>query len=275
MRTGVWVGAAMLLVGCASGTPPPADSPAARMTAPAHGVDMRVCGAVPQTPDRTLTDRQREARLHLGLGAGYLREGAHEIALRELRTSLALDSAVPETHGVMGLLMNALGKYPEARAAYDRALSLAPSNPEIHNNYGVFLCSQGELAAADEHFRCALANPLYSTPEVAYLNAADCARRAGRSARARQDLDAALMIAPDFQSARLMLAEVQYESGDALGALRNYRRYANHAAPTAATLALGVRIARAAGDQDRAASYALRLRGRFPDSDEAAALESE
>lgn len=275
MRAVGLCGAALVLVGCAAGTAPTADSPAARLTAPAHGVDLRVCGQVPETPDRALTEREREARLHLGLGAGYLREGAHEIALRELRASLALDNGVAETHGVMGLLMNALGKYPEARAAYAKALSLAPSNPDIHNNYGVFLCSQGELAAADEHFRCALANPLYTTPEVAYLNAADCAQRAGKTQQARQDLDAALMLAPDMHAARLRLAELLYAEGDAAAALRHYRRYADRAEPSAATLALGVRIARAAGDHDRAASYALLLRDRFPDSDEAAALELE
>lgn len=275
MRTLGLVCTALALAGCAAGAGPTPDSAAVRASAPARGVDLRVCGAVPETPDRTLTEREREARLHLGLGAGYLREGAHEIALRELRASLALDNGVAETHGVMGLLLNALGKYPEARAAYNKALSLAPSNPDIHNNYGVFLCSQGELAAADEHFRCALANPLYSTPEVAYLNAADCAQRAGKSEQAQQDLDAALMIAPDFQSARLRLAEVLYAKGDAVAALRHYRRYADRTAPSAATLALGVRIARAAGDQDRAASYALVLRDRFPDSEEAAALEME
>lgn len=275
MRNLGLVCAAALLGGCAASVTPPPDSAAARATAPARGVDLRVCGAVPETPDRTLTGRERQARLHLGLGAGYLREGAHEIALRELRASLALDNSIAETHGVMGLLLNALGKYPEARAAYDKALALAPSNPDIHNNYGVFLCSQGEFAAADEHFRCALANPLYATPELAYLNAADCAQRAGKSDQAQRDLDAALMIAPDLQPARLRLAEVLYAKGDATAALRHYRRYADRAAPSAATLALGVRIARAAGDPDRAASYALVLRDRFPDSEEAATLELE
>lgn len=273
-RAGGWIAAA-LLAGCAAPSggyraPDPGPTDAAAL---AQGVDLRQCAEVPESPDRRLTERQRQARLHLGLGAGYLREGAHEIALGELRKSLEFDPRVAETHSTLALLMNALGKYDEAQAAYAKALALSPSNPDIRNNYGVFLCARGQLAAADAQFRCALANPLYTTPEVAYANAGECALRAGKPAQARQDFEAAVMIAPRFAQARLLLAQALLEAGDATAALRHYRRYAELTTPSAADLAFGVRVARAAGDADRAASYALLLRDRFPDSAEAADLD--
>jgi type IV pilus assembly protein PilF len=268
----------LLLGGCATGGAPPAGAPgvpagSGPSTRLSTAVDLRQCAQVPETPERTLTERQRQARLHLGLGAGYLREGAHEIALRELHKSLALDAKVAETHGTLALLMNALGKYDEAQAAYGRALALAPSNPDIRNNFGVFLCARGRLAEADAQFRCALANPLYATPQVAYANAGECALRDGKAAQARSDFETAVMIAPRFAQARLLLAQSLLEAGDAPAALRHYQRYAQLVTPSAADLAFGVRAARAAGDDDRAASYALLLRGRFPDSAEAAALD--
>lgn len=265
---------ALVMTGCATTavTPSAPGDPLGASTAGAP--DMRVCSQVPEDPTVQPTERQRQARVRLGLGSGYLREGAHEIALRELRTSLELDPDLAEAHGAMALLLNALGKTTEAAQAHREALARAPSNPELHNNYGVFLCQHGELEQADAQFRCALANPLYSTPAAAYANAADCALRANRPDRARQDLESALLVAPDFLPARLQLAQLLLDQGDAATALRQYRRYVDRAEPTAASLALGVRIARAAGDEDRAASYALRLRDRFPHSDEAFDLDT-
>jgi type IV pilus assembly protein PilF len=271
--------AVLAIAGCATGHHPSPSAPSATGAAdtaaatPEATPDLRRCAEVPETPDTPLTERQRQARVHLGLGAGYLREGAREVALRELRQSLDLDPKVAETHGTMALLMNALGKYDEAQAAYAKALSLAPSDPEIHNNYGGFLCARGRLQEADAQFRCALANPLSATPEVAYTHAGECAARAGNASRARKDFESAVMIAPRFAQPRLRLAESLFQSGDAAAALRSYQRYAELTTPSAADLAFGVRVARAAGDEDRAASYALLLRDRYPDSAEAAALD--
>lgn len=273
------VSAVMLVVvsvgGCAtSGRFPTASEGETTLPPAAQGLpDPRVCAQVPDPGQGARSERQRQALLHLGLGTGYLREGAHEVALEELRKSLDLDPKLAEAHGAMALLLNALGRTAEADASHRKALSLAPHSPDLHNNYGTFLCAAGQYKAADAHFRCALQNPLYSTPEVAYANAGDCAQRAGERGQARQDLETAVMIAPQFLPPRLMLAELLLELGDAEEALRHYRRYADRAPPSAASLALGVRIARAAGDDDAAASYALRLRDRFPDSPESAALD--
>ena len=48
--------------------------------------------------------------------------------------------------------------------------------------------------------------------------------------------------------------------------------YMRTSTPTAKSLLLGVRIERKSGNRQSAASYALQLTKRFPNSDEAAAL---
>ena len=63
---------------------------------------------------------------------------------------------------------------------------------------------------------------------------------------------------------------------DALpGAARAYlQRYADVAAHTPESLWLGVRTENQLGDDDQMATYRLKLRAKFPDSDEAKYLES-
>ena len=60
--------------------------------------------------------------------------------------------------------------------------------------------------------------------------------------------------------------------GDLQDAQRYLSRLQKAAPQTARSLALGIRIERALGDQDKVASYELALRNQFPDSAEAAEL---
>lgn len=283
--TALALGLLVLLGGCGTGATArrtPQAETGAQAGAPAEpvasqpavaGVDLQRCAQIEPPLDRPLTKKQRLARVHLGLGSGYLEQRAFDIALGELRQSIALDSKLADAHGLMGLLLFNLGNVQEADAAYRKALALAPSNANIHNNYGVFLCAQGQLETADAHFRCALANPLYETPQLAYANAAECELQRQRTTEARRDLEAAIQLAPTFPSPYLSLARVQLQQGDAAGALRSYEHYAKLTAPSADALALAISIANALGDQDRAGSYTLLLRNRFPDSAAARALE--
>jgi type IV pilus assembly protein PilF len=49
------------------------------------------------------------------------------------------------------------GQIAEARAGYERALAPAPTSPDILTNYGTFLHSQGDFAAAAPVFERAVA----------------------------------------------------------------------------------------------------------------------
>lgn len=263
--------AALMLAGCAGQPREPVLRDAAG--GQVAQVDIALCSQVATDPERKLNKKERLAELRMALGAGYMRKGAFDVALQELEKSLELNPRSAEAHATMALLMLRLDKSALAGEHYVKALQLAPSDPEIRNNYGVYLCNQGHASAAEAQFRCAIANPLYRTPAMAYTNAAECALRHGDSPRAEIDLQTAAQIDPSYATASLMLADLSMERGDAGTARRHLSRYMRHAGQTPAGLALGVRVETALGDLDRAASYRLLLKNRFPDSREAQELQ--
>lgn len=260
--------AVLALAGCAT-----TRDPALRDAAGGElAIDMDTCSRVASDPERKLSKNERLSELRMALGAGYLQEGALDVALQELEQSLQLNPRNASAHAAMALLQLRLGKPQVAEEHYQRALALSPSDPEIRNNYGVYLCGQGKAREADAQFRCAIANPLYQTPALAYTNAAECALRHGGGERAQIDLATAVQLEPGFATASLMLADLQFKKGNARTAREHLARYVRSAGQTPAGLALGIQVETALGDLDRAASYRMLLKNRFPDSREAQEL---
>jgi len=114
-----------------------------------------------------------------------------------------------------------------------------------------------------------LKNPLYETPELAYLNLGVCSRKAGMVKEAAGNLQRALVLHPDMPGALYSLAGLSYDSGDYAGAKSYFRRFSQVSPElTAEQLLLAVRIERKVRDRNSEASYALQLRKRYPDSRE-------
>lgn len=81
----------------------------------------------------------------------------------------------------------------------------------------------------------------------------------------------ALDIQPKMPAALFYMAKISYETGRFLSARGFLERYFSAHTDTPEALALGVNIEKALGGRDLAASYRLRLKGKFPDSKEAKA----
>src|SRR5207245_1186372 len=82
-------------------------------------------------------------------------------------------------------LFQRMGDAPKADAEFRTALRLAPHDPEVVNNYAVYLCQNGRINDGVRHFEEAAHNALYRTPEAAYTNAGVCLRAAKRDEEAR------------------------------------------------------------------------------------------
>jgi type IV pilus assembly protein PilF len=211
------------------------------------------------------------AKVHTELAALYYERAQLGVALEELRLALLAEPGYAPAYGVRGLVHMALREDKEAEDDFQRSLALDSVNSEAHNNYGWFLCQRGHEREAVKHFLAALKNPLYSTPEKAYLNAGVCSRKAGEMKDAVEFMQKALLIQPDMPEALLGMAELDFANGEYAAAKSGFTRYAQNAAVnlTAENLWLAVRIERKLGDKNSEDSYALQLRKRFPDSREA------
>lgn len=216
----------------------------------------------------------RRAETHVLLGAGYLQRGQLEVAKQELDKAYRLAPDSPQVNNMMALLQWRLNNPDEAARYFRRAVAAEPPNPEAWNNYGVFLCDRGQIDEAVTWFQKAASNPLYRTPEEANLNAGVCLMKKPAPVAAEKYFREALRINPKLPGALYHLAKISLDSGQALSARGFIERYFQATQDTPEGLLLAVRIERALRNKDAEASYAVRLRGKFPASPEAAQLQS-
>lgn len=219
---------------------------------------------------QTLTRAQAIAKVHTELAASYYERNQYAVALEELATALQYEPDYAPAYNMRGLVHMQLLEDKEAEDDFQHSLRLAPNSSETHNNYGWFLCQRGREREAVQHFLAAVKNPLYSTPERAYLNAGVCTEKTGDFKNAELYLRRALILQPNMPEALAGLADVSYAQGDYASAKAYFRRFEqwNNGPMSAANLWLGVRIERKLGDANAEASYAMQLRKNFPDARE-------
>jgi len=214
------------------------------------------------------------ADVYIELSAAYLRENQLNEAFRNARKAVIVDPRSSNARYIQALVHQRLGQESEADASYRKAIALDSRNPVALNAYGSFLCNQRKFDEADGYFRRALANPLYETPWLASHNAGACSEMAGDLEQAERDYRAALRANPGFAPSLLGMAKRSFESGGFLSARAYLQRYAEVAPHTAESLWLGVRTENQLGDKDQMASYGLKLRAMFPDSEQARYLQT-
>lgn len=218
---------------------------------------------------------RNSAKIHTELAASYFERGQYSVALQELGAAMQADDEYAPAYNVRGLVRMKLREDEQAEKDFRRALKLDPGSASVLNNYGWFLCQRGHPKESIAKFLDALQDPLYNTPDVAYANAGVCAIKAGDLIAAESYLERALILHPGMQEAQMGLAELNYAKGDYAMAKVHLMRFMQvYEALTPEHLWLSVRIERKVGDRNAAASYALQLRKRFPDSREAQLLQA-
>jgi type IV pilus assembly protein PilF len=214
-------------------------------------------------------DKEASVKIHTELAALYYGQQRYAVALEELRLVLDMDSNYAPAYGVRGLVHMSLLEDKKANEDFLRSLDIDEKDSGTRNNYGWFLCQRGREQEAMVQFLEAVKNPLYATPEKAYLNAGLCAKQFGKLKEAETFLKRALGIQPKMMEALLGMAEISFVKADYAGAKSYFLRISRTGAELSASdLLLAVRIERKLGDKNAEASYKLQLRKRFPDSRE-------
>ena len=226
------------------------------------------------TAERDAERARKEQMLltNLQLSAEYLQRGQVQYAQERLNKAVEMAPDDSRVNNMMGLLYWRLGDQERARHFFREAVDAEPGNPEAFNNYGVFLCSQGKIDEAEPWFKKALADPLYKTPAEANVNAGVCLMRKPAPAVAEEYFRAALKVNPKSSVALYQMAKISYDSGKTLAARGFIERFFEISNDTPEALLLAAKIEQAMRNKNQAASYALRLRGKFPDSPEAKQL---
>lgn len=220
------------------------------------------------------TERQR-AEIHTELASGYYSQNLWPYAMSEYNTAIEIDSGYAPAYVGLAMVYAVMAQDDKAEANFKRALDIDPGNPQSHNNYGVFLCSRNRIDESLTQFMTAVKEPLYLTPQTAWLNAGICALKKKDATNAEIYLFKALSIQPGLSEASYQLATIYFSRGDYIQARERLQRAMQNTEATPDMLLLGVRIERILGGKDEEASYSLLLRKKYPDSDQTRILLSE
>jgi len=219
--------------------------------------------------------RQRLVETHTQLGASYLQRGQIDIAKENLQQALEADADDSAANNMMALLQWRLKEYDEAERHFRRAVGAGKDTAEAQNNYGTFLCERGKVDEAVKWFERAAADPFYKTPAIAEENAGLCLMRKPAPAVAEKYFRQALRLEPVLPKSLLQMAHISFDAGNTLSARGFIQRHLQVAPDSAEALWLAVRIERALRNKNEEASYALRLKSKFPDSPEAKRLGAQ
>jgi type IV pilus assembly protein PilF len=213
-------------------------------------------------------DPRNRAKVHTELAALYYRRGNMAIALEELRIAAAADANYALTYSMFGLVYAELKENQLAQTNFERALRLAPTDPDINHNYGSFLCQSGRENEAIKYFMQAVRNPLYPAPWRSYSAAGTCSMRKGNLKEAEDYFQRALQMEPNELGSLLQLGQIRYRQGGLEEARKLVGRFNKLVDPTPESLWLALRIERKLGERLAEASFANQLRRRFSSSRE-------
>lgn len=162
---------------------------------------------------RWLDEHPADAAAWQLLGLLHLSRGLLDAAQSALRRSLALDAQNPRSLALLAVACVQAGQHAEAIACFDRAVALAPDQPELWHDRGKALFAAGQVAAALGSFERTLAlAPQYTQ---AWLNRGNMQRELGQIAEALASLTQAARLAPRDALVQRALGETLRQAGRA------------------------------------------------------------
>ena len=207
--------------------------------------------------------------VHLQLGVRYLSMNKLELAKENLLQALKNNSDNAQAHNALAFLYEKLNQYDKARDHYRTALDLVPDDLSIKNNFGRFLCEQGEHEQGMELLSEASSSPLNDRQWLALTNVGRCQLAMGQKQLAETYFRQALQLNNAYAPALSEMQKIAYQNGDFWAAKGFLQRYLGVATHTAETLWFAAQAERALGNKELAKEYKNLLLEKFPLSNEA------
>lgn len=185
------------------------------------------CTAARTDPPLSPNQAELAAGYNVQLGLAYLSQQEPARAKSKLLHALELAPHYPPALEAMAYFQEQTGNVALATEYYQQALAEAPGSGMVLNNYGAFLCRQGQYQAAIEYFQRAVNDPNYLPVAEAYENAGICALQLSELDTAKHFFTRAVQQDPQQANAWLALAEIevaQHRFADAKIALTRYNQ---------------------------------------------------
>jgi len=220
-----------------------------------------------------MTEVQRRSSIRLQLAVGYYQERQWSVALDEVKQALEIDPKNSDAYSVRAMIYMELGETSLAEDNFKRAMSLSPNNPDLSNNYGWFLCQNGQEVKSIPYFEAAINNKAYQSPIKAMNNAGFCSLKMKDNMAAERYLSLAFRLDASNQVTNTNMAKLYLSRNDLERARFHISRVPRSDAMMADTLWVAIKIERKAGDRSAESVYASQLRRMYPSSQEYSAYQ--
>ena len=157
---------------------------------------------------------------YLTLAKAQLDNKQWQSAQKNLLKAQNLNPKNAMTQSYLGFYSQQVGETKQAQIYYKKALSLSPNNPEILNQYGVFLCKQNDFTQAIKTFDQAIRHKSFTQLYLAYQNKGLCLYKKLNSSKINLNLTnskTSKKIKRDIK--RSLLAAIKHNKGLALSYL--------------------------------------------------------
>jgi type IV pilus assembly protein PilF len=223
-------------------------------------------------PEPEVQPAEDRSKIHADLAGQYLQRGQLDVALEEINKSLDLDKNNKSANYVMALIQIQLNKPEKSERYFKKAIEKPDPLPSAQHDYANQLCRKEEYQKAEDLYRALLENPLYKARARLLMNVGACFYKQEKYKEAENAMRQSLRINPNSPAALMQMAKISFINGKPLETRGWYQRYFQFANGNAEILYIAYQTEKQLGDKNASASYALRLRSRYPNSSQAKKL---
>lgn len=226
-------------------------------------VILTACGSNPSKPKGHLyqkSDTQNVAEdsremLNVRMGVAYFERGDYDTALEKLNRAIAYNPKFAIAHSAIATVYSTMNAKLDAERHYKLSVKYAPTDPTILNNYGTYLCQNGEYDKAVSYYEKTLANPFYKTPETVHENAGVCLVQSDQHAKAEPHFRKALQYNSKLPVSLYNMVIISSAKGENMKARAFLQRLQNVAALDERILKIGYEVETKMGNKQAADQY--------------------
>lgn len=135
------------------------------------------------------TEHNEAVKARVNLALAYLEQGNFPKAKANIDKAIAHNQLHYLPYSALGFYYQQTGDNENARQSYQTALKLSDNRPDVRNNYGAFLCREGDFTQAYQQFEQALhSNQPYYYEADTLENIVICAKQEGNEMKAVENL---------------------------------------------------------------------------------------
>ncbi|HHW7507163.1 TPA: type IV pilus biogenesis/stability protein PilW [Mannheimia haemolytica] len=117
---------------------------------------LAACSSLPPSSPEVEFNRSEAVKARINLALAYLDQNDFPKAKQNIDKALAHDEKDYLPYSVLAYYYQQTGDAENAEKAYQTALKLSQNRPDVLNNYGTFLCKQGQFQQAYQQFEQAV-----------------------------------------------------------------------------------------------------------------------